>query len=275
MTILIEEKTRWLVRYAGKYKRYWLIFGLLGLPVLGLMAFRPFLVRSLVDDVIANRRSEILGLYVAPLFATVALERLGGYFLNFYHARINTLVAAAERQILHARILRAKPQWLAGVSTGDLITRVMSDIRDASSIMGTLVPTLVANVVHLVVICGVPFFLSWKLGLIVAASMPVYYISIKAFGRRLEEAAKEERVLLSKVTESARETFDGALTIKTLLKWDYFNSRFSAVLKRWAAQAIRTWRLYCATQNFTVFITYVTPVVVLGYVGLYVIRDQG
>lgn len=67
-------------------------------------------MRSLVDDVIANRRGEILGLCVAMLFANVALEKLGGYFLNFYHARITTWVAAADRQTLHSCILQAKPQ---------------------------------------------------------------------------------------------------------------------------------------------------------------------
>lgn len=273
MTFL-GKRTRWLLRYAGKYKWHWLRMGVLSVPALGLMVVRPFLVRSLVDDVIAHRRAEILGFYLAGLFATVALERMAAYLLNLYHARVSTLVTANERRILHDRVLRAKPQWLARMSTGDLITRILSDMGDAGSVMGSFVPTVIVNAVYLAAVFCVLFFFSWELALIVVASIPLYYASIGAFGRQLQAESRKERGLLSEVTESAREVFEGALVIKVLSKCEYFSGRFSEVVRRWAEQAVRTWRVHIATQNVTTFITYVTPVVVLGYGGLHVIRGE-
>lgn len=79
MTFL-GERTRWLLRYAGKNRWHWLWMGVLFFPAVGLMALRPFLARYLVDDVIANRRAGVLGFYLARLFATVALERTASYF---------------------------------------------------------------------------------------------------------------------------------------------------------------------------------------------------
>ncbi len=273
MTFL-GERTRWLLRYAGKYRWHWLWMGVLFFPAVGLMALRPFLVRSLVDDVIANRRGEVLGFYLAGLFATVALERTASYFLNLYHARVSTSVTANEQRVLHDRILRAKPDWLGGVSTGDLITRMISDMGDAGSVMGTLVPTVMVNVVHLAAIFCVLFILSWELALVVLATVPLYYASIGAFSNRLQAEARKERALLSEVTETTREDFGGALAIKALSRWEYFSRRFWDVVRRWADQSVRTWRVHITTQNITTFITYVTPVLVLGYGGLHVIRGE-
>lgn len=46
------------------------------------------------------------------------------------------------------------------------------------------------------------------------------------------------------------------------------------MVRRWADQSVRTWRVHITTQNITTFITYVTPVLVLGYGGLHVIRGE-
>lgn len=80
---------------------------------------------------------------------------------------------------------------------------------DAGSVMGTLVPTVMVNVVHLAAIFCVLFILLWELALVVVATVPLYYASIGAFSNRLQAEARTERVLLSEVTETTREDFGG------------------------------------------------------------------
>lgn len=274
MVNILGDRTRWLLRHGKKYRNYWLALALLFVPTLLVATVRPFLVRYLIDNVIATRRFDVLGLFLLGLVGTVVVERLLGYEVNVYHACTNHRVVANEQRLLYERVQNARPAWLARLPVGDTMTRILQDTNEIGPAMATTVPALLFNGAHLAVILGVLFYLSWKLALIVVATIPVYYLAINGFSGRLQSEMGKERAFLSALTDSLREKLEGMLTIKTLQKQEFFATRFAADTRRWADQAIRSMRIYVATQNLTTFITYVTPVVALACGGLFVMRGE-
>lgn len=272
---MIGDKARWALGYGTrKYKRFWVWLAALTVPTMLLAAVRPFLIRALIDDVIPAGEIGLLGLFLLGLVGAVALERFFGYLLNLQHIRANRLALAREQQVIYQRIQNAKPRWLARFSAGDIMTRVLSDLDQLAPVMATTVPALVLNAVHFMVILGVLFYFSWQMAAVVVVTVPLYYLGITAFSSKLQSESQKERVLQSELTEVLKENIEGIPSIKALSKERFFSRRLAESATQSAIQAIRSMKVYIGAQNITVFVTYVTPVLVLGYGGLLVMRGE-
>jgi ABC-type multidrug transport system fused ATPase/permease subunit len=266
---------RRLIRYGIKnYKKYMIFMFLLGIATLVLAALRPFFIQYLIDDIISFQRINILPFFLVFLIGVVALERVFNYFFNTYHRKVNFITIKNEQINLYNKIQNSKFVDYSKMDSGDIMSRLLSDIDETSYTMALVLPTMCLNFLNLIVISAILTYLNWQLFLIVLASLPFYWLIIRSSQTKLQNYSKIERKSFGKLTSSIKEKLDGQLIIKVFGKTKYFSNLFSKDAEDWATQATKTGIFQITILNIALFISYIIPVIVLGLGGLLVIRGN-
>ena len=189
----IRDRTIWL-RLARYIKPYWqgavaAIF--LSILIIGSSLYLPFLVRAAIDDYIINQTIPSLArhsglLHIGLLF--ILLSCLG-FVANFF--QVTLLEWSGQhfmhdmRQDLFKKILSQDLEFFNNNPSGKLVTRLTNDIQNMHEMFTSVIITLFNDFLQLGAILIVLFWLNWRLGLFMAAFLPLiiflsYYFSIYA-----------------------------------------------------------------------------------------------
>ncbi len=264
-----------LIKYGIKnYKRYMIIVLILGIITIIFGSLRPFFLQYLIDEIISLQKINILPYFLIFLTGVVALERSFNYFFNTYHRKVNFLTIKNEQIKLYNKIQNSKFVEYSKIDSGDIMSRLLSDIDENAYTMALVLPTMVFNFLWLFVISLVLIYLNWQLSLIVFVSLPFYWIIIRSSQSKLQNYSKNERESFGKLTSSIKEKLDGQLVIRILGKEKYFLNSISNDATNWSERATKVGIFQITILNIAYFINYITPVIILGIGGLFAIRGN-
>ena len=264
-----------LIKYGVKnYKRYMIIVLILGIITIIFGSLRPFFLQYLIDEIISLQKINILPYFLIFLIGVVALERSFNYFFNTYHRKVNFLTIKNEQIKLYNKIQNSKFVEYSKIDSGDIMSRLLSDIDENAYTMALVLPTMIFNFLWLFVISLVLIYLNWQLSLIVFVSLPFYWIIIRSSQSKLQNYSKNERESFGKLTSSIKEKLDGQPVIRILGKAKYFLDSISNDATNWSERATKVGIFQITILNIAYFINYITPVIVLGIGGLFAIRGN-
>jgi ATP-binding cassette subfamily B protein len=111
--------------------------------------------------------------------------------------------------------------------TGDLVTHVTYDVdRMREVIVSSLLPFL-TNVLTLIAMVGVMFWMNWTLGCIVAVAFPVFFFVVNRLTARINEIARVQRVREGAVASTTAETIGSIRIVQALSLQTKFMDIFS------------------------------------------------
>ena len=111
--------------------------------------------------------------------------------------------------------------------TGDLVTHVTYDVdRMREVIVSSLLPFL-TNVLTLIAMVGVMFWMNWTLGCIVAVAFPVFFFVVNRLTARIKEIARVQRVREGAVASTTAETIGSIRIVQALSLQTKFMDIFS------------------------------------------------
>src|SRR5438093_1273129 len=139
---------------------------------------------KLTFDVILRRQSlEGRTLYLlvgvsALVVAIAVLEGFLGYLAAYYLNRAGRTVVFDLRTALFNHIQRVSLQFHHHKSTGDLMTRVTSDVKVLSDAMTESVAEILKSILFLIGMGAVLFTLDWQLSAVLIAATPVLFVTL-------------------------------------------------------------------------------------------------
>jgi subfamily B ATP-binding cassette protein MsbA len=109
--------------------------------------------------------------------------------------------------------------------TGDLLSRVTSDIDAiqsfiASGLLGALVSSLT-----LVGMVGVMFYINWRFTLIALSIAPILYVVVYSYTRRIKKAAREVRKKEGEIVSVISEVLSSIRVVKAFAREEYEQHR--------------------------------------------------
>lgn len=137
-----------------------------------------------------------LAAFWLPASVWVALEIISG-LASFGGGYLSTW--AAERFLLRVRtevfahLLRLSPDFFGANRTGDLISRLTSDIEAIDSLVASGLVSVLTTVTSVVFYAGAALVLRWELALIAFCSAPIFWLGARAFSTRIKKVTREER----------------------------------------------------------------------------------
>jgi len=182
--------------------------------------------KLVVDEVLVPGNLEPLA-WIAALYLGLTLL---GALVSFADDYLSTWIA--ERFLLGMRSRVFGHLQTLGLDlfdrrrTGDLISRVTSDVQAIESFVLSGVADGLAAVLRIVFFAGALFLLDWQLALIALVVAPLFWVVAKSFSRLIKHASREQRRRSGSLSAVAEESFSNAALIQALGREEHELERF-------------------------------------------------
>ena len=168
------------------------------------------------EDILVLRQHDISGLYRLGL-VFVALLLLSG-ICTFGQ---NLLMVYAGQHMMHdlrmqlfGHLQKMCLSFFDRNPVGRLVTRLTNDIQNLDEMFGSVVMTLLKDVVLLCGILVILFHLRWDLTLVTLSVIPLIVVLFRVFGVQVRSAYRDIRAKLAKINVILNEYLSGIRVIK-------------------------------------------------------------
>jgi ATP-binding cassette subfamily B protein len=172
--------------------------------------------------------TESLSIIRFAAFAVIAIAIVGAlcsYAENYLTTSVGQWVMHDLRRTLYSHIQRMSLAFHDRSQTGDMISRVTSDIDNvqtfiASGLLGALIDTLT-----IVGMIGVMFYVNWRFTLIALSVAPVLFLVVYRYTRNIKKASREVRKKEGEIVSIVQEALTSIRVVKAFAREDYEQHR--------------------------------------------------
>nr|WSW47200.1 ABC transporter ATP-binding protein/permease [Streptomyces sp. NBC_01001] len=222
----------------------------------------PYLLGRVVDQLVAGARELHLG-RVALLFALALVVQT--FFVRLVRLRgamLGEEMLADLREDFLVRSVGLPPGVLERAGTGDLLSRITTDIDRLANAMREAVPQLAIGVVWVVLLFGALTVTAPPLALAALVALPVLVIGCRWYFKRAPSAYRSEAAGYAAVAAALTETVDAGRTVEAHRLGPGRIALSERRIKEWTA-----WERYTLFLRTVLFpVVNVTFVTILGSV---------
>jgi len=209
------------------------ILGVFAISFIGLL--KPWPLKFLIDDVLhvgqtgaaPSAPTTIIAAIAGSIVAIAFLQGLFTYVKDFFLSATSQRVAASLRSALFSHLQRLSLAFHDRHRTGDLMTRVTSDVTRVQELVADkLLVDGLTSVLQFAGMLAIMLVIDWKLGLVAAAWAPFVFLASGYFRRRIR--AEEELVRQSEgeMASLAQETMSSIRVVKAFGRERFVDERF-------------------------------------------------
>ncbi len=239
----IGRETRWIYYHTRAYRNAVLAYVLLGLLSTGLSMVSALASKELVNSIVLLGAEGYGGKRIAAIgFVVVFLAAIGillNAYINRYSAKINLRVSNELRAEVFDTFLRTDWESLQQYHSGDLLTRVNTDVTNvANSVLGWI-PTLIIKLAQFIASLVVILCFDPTMAVFALITAPLTLIAAKPFVSKMRVLSKEMRTVNSEMTAFHEEALQNVQSIKAFNLVDPFTDRLKRVQSRYYDTALR------------------------------------
>ena len=186
----------------------------------------PGVMGRWVTGVFGHNPYAVLNFAVAAVAAIAIVGAISAYFEKYLTTSVSQWVGHDLRRTLYHHIQRLSLAEHDKARTGDMITRVTSDIEAIQSFIDSALLGMLVSVMTLVGMIGVMFFLNWRFTLIALAVMPVLFVVVYRYTRRIKKASRAVRKKEGELLSVVEEVLTSIRVVKAFAREDYEQERF-------------------------------------------------
>ncbi len=168
----------------------------------------------------------ILNFAVLTVLGIAIFGAVSSYFENVLTTTVGQWVMHDLRRVVYHHIQRLSLSFHDQKRTGDLISRVTSDIDAIQSLISNALLGMLVNVLTLVGMILVMLYLSWTFTLIALLVAPALFFVVYRFTRRIKNAARAMRQKEGEVVNVLEEVLSSIRVVKAFAREDYEQKRF-------------------------------------------------
>ncbi len=187
----------------------------------------PWIIRYAVDEYIIGGQTRHVWLAAAGLLL-IALVQGGIDFLRlFLTALTGQRIVFKIRNAIFEHINRLSFSFFDEARTGDLMSRVTSDVEILNNFFGRAAVIVMTNILTLVGILVVLFMWNKQLALVYLGLIPLIVLGMWAYARKVRPAWMRVQRQLASLTETIQESLTGIVLVKVLGRESYENRRIT------------------------------------------------
>ncbi|GAB6065623.1 ABC transporter ATP-binding protein [Aquifex pyrophilus] len=195
-------------------------------------AYIALLIKKVVDNVfILKNQSELL-LYTSLLLLGAVVMELGFFISSFSLSYASEKLVNTLRNNVYGKLLKVPLNYFLYTHSGDLISRIVSDIESFKQVFSEYVPKVLREPFVIVALLGVLIYRDFTLTLFVLLLFPTMALLTKYFSEKKKKHLRNQRKNVSLLTETLTETFRGIENIKVFLAEKFFTERFKVFSER-------------------------------------------
>jgi ATP-binding cassette subfamily B protein len=227
---------------------YWKALTLAFLAVLGETfsdVLEPWPIKVVIDNVLQSKnlpgwlagyvtsafgqdKLAVLNFAVVAIAAIAVIGAISSYFEKYLTTSVSQWVTHDLRRTLYNHIQRLSLAEYDKTQTGDLISRVTSDIGAVQDFINSALLGILVNVLTLVGMAGVMFYINWRFTLIALSIAPVLFVVVYSFTGRIRKASRAVRKKESELVSVVEEVLTSVRVVKAFAREDFEVSRFES-----------------------------------------------
>jgi ATP-binding cassette, subfamily B, bacterial len=219
----------------------------LGAMIVGLLAvmgegaanlLQPWPLKIVLDDVLRSRESNawvvrwvhaligvdklaMLKFACLAVLAIAALDAIASYLEKYLTTSVAQWVSYDLRRRVYSHIQKLSLAFHDQERTGDLISRVTSDIDAIQSFITQGLLGILINLITLVGMVAVMFYLDWRFTLIALSVAPFLFAVVYSYTRRIKKASRAVRKKEGEITSVVEEVLSSIRVVKAFAREDY------------------------------------------------------
>jgi ATP-binding cassette subfamily B multidrug efflux pump len=234
----------------------------------------PQLIAYTIDSGIGARQLDVILFALGGLVAVALTRGLFTFLQGYLAERVSQGVAYDLRNALFAKIERLSFSYYDRVETGQLVTRLTSDVEQIRTFAGSGVVQLASAAVMLVGTTILLLVLNWQLALVALAVVPGIFALLLRFVRRIGPLFRGVQQTLGRLNTVLQEDLAGVKTIRTYSREDYETARYRAVNEELLEKNLTTVRTFSNNFPFVFFLANLGTAAIVLYGGLQVIGSS-
>lgn len=228
----ISRETYWIYHHTRSYRKAILLYTLLGLASTLLSIFSSVLSKNLINAIIAQQGWHVLQAGIAVVLLAASGILLNA-FVSRYSTKINLRVSIDLRKEVYGVFMNTDWPSLQHYHSGDLLSRINTDVATvASSVLGW-VPTLIIKLTQFLVSLGVILYFDPTMAILALLTAPLTFVVARPFISKMRSLNKEMRNVSSEMISFYEETLQNIPSIKAFNLVDSFREKLSEVQEKY------------------------------------------
>ena len=178
-----------------------------------------------IQSTVGDDRLAVLKFACAAVLGIAILDAVSSYTEKYLTTSVGQWVTHDLRRTLYSRIQRLSLAYHDQKRSGDLLSRVTSDVEAIQSFINTALLSALVNLITLVGMIGVMFYLNWRFTLIALSVAPVLFLVVYTYTRRIKRASREVRKKEGEIVSVIEEVLSSIRVVKAFAREDYERRR--------------------------------------------------
>jgi subfamily B ATP-binding cassette protein MsbA len=186
----------------------------------------PFLVKYILDGVFTNRDEKLLWILPGVLMGFAIIRAASDFGQQFLMARVGHQVTEDIRNDVNRHVLSLSPDFFVRHSTGELLSRVTSDVLLIRTLLTDSSATIIRDLIRLIALMGSCFYLDPTLSAIAIIFFPMAGVPIAKIGKKIRRLSKRGQDAIGQLSALFQESMQGHRVVKIFCREDYEQARF-------------------------------------------------
>ena len=216
----------------------------------------PAVMQFLLDAAFEKRDRGALDRIAVILLAVFAVQAIANFVQVYLLSSSTERIVAALRARTFAHLIRLSPAFFTERRTGELTSRLSSDLGLLQSLLSTWVSELSRQSLFLLGGAIMMFVTNFRLTLTTLAVVPLVVGAAIFFGRSLRKASTSVQDRIAEAMGMADESFGAIRTVQSFTREAEETRRFGSALKELVGVAVhraRTRALFFSVVGFVAF----------------------
>jgi ATP-binding cassette subfamily B protein len=175
---------------------------------------------------LGDGKLSILNFAVLAVIVIAVFGALSSYVEKYLTTSVGQWVMHDLRRVLYSHIQRLSLSYHDQKRTGDLISRVTSDIDAVQSLISSVLLGMLVNVLTLFGMILVMFYLNWQFTLIALLVAPGLFLVVYHYTHRIKKASRAVRRQEGEVVSVLQEVLSSIRVVQAFAREDYEQRRF-------------------------------------------------
>ena len=241
---------------------------------LGLGAWFSGLKEAVIGAILAGSQTDALLRISVIIIVTFLLKNIFGYLQFFLMNYSEESIIRDLRNTIYRHIHSLPLGFFSNERTGDLISRVVSDVSVLNGGISAFFVTMMRQPLLIAVYLGLAFSLSWKLTLISLVVFPftLAVIAWIALTLHRERGIIQER--MADITAVLHETISGVKVVKAFGMEEFETKKFVNHTRQYLRSVLRINRIKDISSPATEFLSVIAGSVIVWYGGILVLQEN-
>lgn len=205
---------------------------------------------------------------LGALMIVFVVRAITTFFSEYSFQRVGLSTVRDLRNALYERIIGQSNRFFSQRSTGELVSRIVSDVEAIQAAVSVRVGDLFQESLTLIVISGVILVANAELALFTFVIAPLIAFPVVQFGKRLRRATRKSQERMADIATILEETIKGVRIVKAFAMERFEIDRFRAATQRHLSINLKAQKIQALTSPVMELLAGICMVLLFGYAAL-------